>query len=42
MSQSRKEERNKKQRKDSQHSNGEDKVFVKMGEEIAKITKKYD
>ena len=42
MSHSKKEERSSKQRKDSQHSHGEEKAFVKIGEEIAKITKKYD
>ena len=43
MTHSKKEEkRNSNQKKNSQHSHGKNEVFVKMGEEIAKITKKYD
>ena len=31
-----------KQKKDPKSSRGEAKAYVKMGEEVAKITKKYD
>ena len=43
MAHSKKEDkRNMNRKKNSQRSDGENEVFVKMGEEIAKITKKYD
>ena len=43
MTHSKKEDkRNKNQKKNSKNSHEDNEVFVKMGEEIAKITKKYD
>lgn len=42
MTHSKKEEKRNSNQKKKQHSHGENEVFVKMGEEIAKITKKYD
>lgn len=43
MSHSKKtEKRQWKQRKNTQHPHGQVKSYEKLGEEIAKITKKYD